>query len=106
MPAHQRLGTDDGYLPEDRRKPTIELNEEQTIAPVKLDAAFYLTPKDDELLPERGILGLKPDLGLEKCGQQVQGYEEERDHRRQREAIRLPVQSGSGFRHTDRKSHV
>jgi hypothetical protein len=25
------------------------------------------------LLPERGILGLKPALGREECGQQVQG---------------------------------
>jgi hypothetical protein len=56
-----------------KASPTPELNEERTIAPVKLDAAFYLTPKDDELLPERGILGLKPALGLEECGQQVQG---------------------------------
>jgi hypothetical protein len=62
MPAHQRLGTDNGYLPEDRRKPTIETNEEQTIAPVKLDATVHLASKDDELMPERGILGFEPAL--------------------------------------------
>jgi hypothetical protein len=38
-----------------------------------LDAAFYFTSEDDELLPERSILGLKPALGLKKCSQQVQG---------------------------------
>ena len=65
----------------------------------KLDAAVHLAPEYNELLPERGV-GFKLALRLEERGQQVQGQENQRDHRGQREAILSLVQYGSGFRYT------
>jgi hypothetical protein len=64
MPALQRLGTLDRYRLEDRREPTIELNEEYVITVGKLDAALHLVLQHTELPPERRILGFKPALGL------------------------------------------
>jgi hypothetical protein len=42
LPAHEGLGPDDRNGLEDRRKPTIQLDEEQTIAVGELDAARTL----------------------------------------------------------------
>ncbi len=67
MLAHQRLRTDHGYQLEDRRKPAIELGEEQAIGAAKLNAAVHLASKDDELMPERCILGFEPTLRLERA---------------------------------------
>ena len=58
---------------------------------------MHLAPQHDQLLPERSILRLKPALRLEECGQQVQGQEDQPDHRRQPEAILSPVQRGEVF---------
>jgi hypothetical protein len=40
---------------EDRRKPTIQLDEEQAIAVRKVNKTAYLALQDDQLVPERGI---------------------------------------------------
>jgi hypothetical protein len=66
MPAHQRLGPDDRHGFEDRRKPTIQLDEEQAIVVGELDAAAYLALQHDELMPERCILRLKSAVRLER----------------------------------------
>ena len=42
-----------------RRKPAIELDEEQAITVGQLDAAAYFALQYNHLLPERGILGRK-----------------------------------------------
>jgi hypothetical protein len=59
MPAHERIGKNDGYLLEDLGKPAIELEEEQTIAVAKLDAAFH--PNDDG--PAAGARHSRPQAG-------------------------------------------
>ena len=87
MPAHERLGTDDGYQLEDRRKPAIELDAEQAIGIGNLNAAVHFAPQDDQLLPKNRILCFEPALGLEEDRNQVQGQDKECDHLRQREAI-------------------
>jgi hypothetical protein len=56
MPAQQRLGLDDRDGVQNRRKPAIELDEEQAITVGQLDAAAYLA-QYNHLLPKRGILG-------------------------------------------------
>jgi hypothetical protein len=42
MPAHQGLGPDDQHGLEDRRTPTIKLDEEHAIAVRELDATAHL----------------------------------------------------------------
>ena len=59
MPAQQRLGPDDRDGVQNRRKPAIELDEEQAITVGQLDAAAYFALQYNHLLPERGILGRK-----------------------------------------------
>src|SRR5260370_41669883 len=47
MPAHQRLGTEDRDDLQDRRKPTIELDEEPAIVVRKLGPPSHLASQDD-----------------------------------------------------------
>ena len=65
MPAHQSLWANDRDGLEDRRKPTIELDEEQAIAVREVDATAHLALQHDQLMSERGILCFKPALRLE-----------------------------------------
>ena len=49
--------SDDRDGVQNRRKPAIELDEEQAITVGQLDAAAYLALQYNHLLPEHGILG-------------------------------------------------
>src|SRR5258708_34440684 len=49
----------------DQRKPSIHLYEEPAIVVREVSAALPLTPQDHQLMSERGILSIKPDLRLE-----------------------------------------
>ena len=69
MPADKRLRTDDAENLQDRRKPSIELDEEQAIVLREPDPAAYLTSQHNQLMPERRILCFKADLRLEWRGQ-------------------------------------
>src|SRR4029077_11107936 len=64
MPAHQGLGTDDRDGLEDRRKPAIQLDEEQAIAVRELDPTANLALQHGQLLPQRSILRFKPAVRL------------------------------------------
>src|SRR5262249_22048635 len=75
MPAHEGLGPDDRDGLEDRREPTIKLNEEQAVAVRQLDATACLSLQHGQLMPQRGILRFKSALGLERRGNQVQKEE-------------------------------
>src|SRR5712675_1030611 len=59
MPAHQRLGPDDCDGFEDRRKPSIQQDEEQAIAAREFDATADLALQRDQLMSERSILRFK-----------------------------------------------
>jgi hypothetical protein len=65
MPMYQRFGLDDRNDLQDQRKPSIHLYEEPAIVARKMSAALHLTSQDHQLMSERGILSLKPDLRLE-----------------------------------------
>jgi hypothetical protein len=69
MPADKRLRTDYGENLQDRRKPAIELDEEQAIAVRKPDPAAHLTPQHNQLMSECRVLCFKADLRLEWRGQ-------------------------------------
>src|SRR5258708_30237963 len=72
MPTDQRLGTDDREDRQDRWKPAIAVGE--------FDAPAQLAPQNDQLMSERGIFGLKPDLRLEWRGQDGENETEQPDH--------------------------
>src|SRR6476469_3480172 len=80
MPTHQCFGSNNHESRKDRRKPAIELDEEPTIVVCEPDAARQLSPQNDHLMSERGILSLKPDLRLEWRGQDRQDETQESDH--------------------------
>ena len=84
MPAHDGLGPDDRDRLQDRRKPPIQLDEEQAIAIRELDPTAHLAPQHDQLMSQRGVLRLKSALRLEERGNQVQEEEYQRDHRGRR----------------------
>src|SRR5947208_3567786 len=65
MPAHNGRWPDDHHGLEDRRAPTIQLDEEQAITVRELDPTAHLALQYNQLLPQRGILCFKSALGLE-----------------------------------------
>src|SRR5665811_620785 len=68
MPTHDRLGTDNRENVQDRREPSIQLDQEPAIVVRQPDPALNLTPQDDQLTSERCVLGFKPVLRLEWRG--------------------------------------
>ena len=72
MPTHEGLGPDDRDRLQDRRKPSIQLDQEQPIAVCELDATSHLPPQHGQLMPERSVLRLKSALRLERRGEQRQ----------------------------------
>jgi hypothetical protein len=65
MPAHERLGTDHRDDLQHRRKPSIQLDEDQAIAVSKADTTRHLSPQHNQLISERGVLCFKLALRLE-----------------------------------------
>src|SRR5260221_11911884 len=80
VPTHQHLRLDNRYDLQDRRKPSIHLDEEPAVAICEPSPACQLTPQDDQLMPENRILRLKPALRLEWRGQDGQNETEQPDH--------------------------
>jgi len=72
MPTHERLRLDDREDLQNRRKPSIQLDQEPAIVVRQLDAALHLAPQNDQLMSKRRILCLKPALRLEWRGQDSQ----------------------------------
>jgi len=64
MPTHERFRLDNRDNSRDYEEPTIVVCEP--------DAATQLSPQNNHLMSERGILSLKPDLRLEWRGQRGQ----------------------------------
>ena len=69
MPADKRLGPDDSENLQDRRKPPIELDEEQAVVLREPDPTAHLTAQHDQLMSEYRVLCFKADLQLEWRGQ-------------------------------------
>ena len=55
MPSHQGLGANNCDGLEDCRKPSIQLDEEQTITIREPDATAHLPPQYDQLMSERSV---------------------------------------------------
>ena len=80
MPAHDGLGSDDRENIQDRREPSIQLDQEPAIAVREPDPPLHLAPQDDQLMSERCIFCLKPALRLEWRGQDGQHKTQQRNH--------------------------
>jgi hypothetical protein len=55
MPPHQRIRLDNHHGLQDRRKPSIHLEEEPAIVVRKLGPAPHLAPQNDQLMSEHRI---------------------------------------------------
>src|SRR5262249_2414509 len=82
VPSHEGLGANNRDGLEDRRKPSIQLDEEQPITVRQLDAATRFPPQYNQLMTERCILCLKSALRLERRGEQGEEEAKQSDHRR------------------------
>jgi hypothetical protein len=80
MPPHDGLWPDDRDDLQNRRKPSIELDQEPTVVVRQPDPALHLAPQHNQLMSERRILCLKPALWLEWRGQDGQDEEEQCEH--------------------------
>jgi len=72
MPTDKGLRSDDCDGLEDRGKPSIQLDQEQTIPVREVDATTRLPPQHDQLMSECRVLCLKSALRLERRGEQGQ----------------------------------
>jgi hypothetical protein len=80
MPPNQRLRADDLKHLQYRRKPAIELDEEQPIYVGQPNSAAALPTQDDQLLPKQRIFGLQARLRSERRDQDGQNEPEKPDH--------------------------
>src|SRR6266566_3621645 len=80
VPAHQGLRPDDRDGLEDRWKPSIQHDQEQTIPIRDLDATAHPPLQHNQLMSECHVLCLKSALRLERRGEQGQEEPEQRDH--------------------------
>jgi hypothetical protein len=80
MPPHQRFGLDNCDDLQNRRKPSIHLNEEPAIIVREPDATMQTTPQDNQLMSKHRVLHLKPQLRLEWRGQDGKSETEQPDH--------------------------
>jgi hypothetical protein len=80
VPTHERLGPDDREDLQDRWKPSIHLDEEPSILVPQPDATVQPTPQDNQLMSKHRVLSLKPQLRLERRGQDGQSETEQPDH--------------------------
>src|ERR1700694_2793511 len=66
---------------QDRRKPSIQPDEEPAVVICEPSPALQLTTQDDQLMSENRILRLKPAVRLEWRGQHGKNKPDQRDHR-------------------------
>src|SRR5271169_3715643 len=70
MPAHQRLRLNDRRSIQDRREPSIRLDEEPAIAIRQPDLATQVAPQYDQLMAKHHILSFKPHPRLKWRGRE------------------------------------
>ena len=82
MPTDKGLRSDfrDGL--QDRREPSIQLDQEQAIPVREVDTTAHLPPQHGQLTSERRVLCLKSAVRPERRDGRGPEEEEERDHSR------------------------
>src|ERR1700687_1945893 len=59
VPAHDRLGPDDGYAVQDARKAAIKPNEQNPIGPTQIQSTWRAQSKNVQLMRQNTHLGSK-----------------------------------------------
>jgi len=72
MPAKQRLGADNREGIEHRQKPSVTLDEKPAIGVCQRHPTVHFASQNDQLLPERRVLGLELAPRLERRDQEGQ----------------------------------
>jgi hypothetical protein len=80
VPAHDRLGPDDGYGIQDARKAAIKPNEQNPIGPTQIQSTRRAPSKHGQLMAQNHNFGLKPRSRLEAVAQQADAKEGNCDH--------------------------
>ena len=80
LPPHQRLGLNDRDELQNRRKPSVQLDKEPAIIVCEPDAATHPAPQDHQLMSKHRVLSLKPQLRLERRGQDGQNETKQSNH--------------------------
>jgi hypothetical protein len=80
VPPHECFRLDDRDNLQDRRKPSIQLDQEPAVVVRKPDPAMHLAPQNDQLMSEHRILCLKPAFRLEWRDQNGQDEAEQSEH--------------------------
>src|ERR1700731_5283738 len=78
MPTRQRFRLDNRHDLQDRRKPSIHLDEDPAVVICEPSPALQLSAQDYQLMSENRILRLKPVLRLEWRGQHGQNEADQR----------------------------
>src|SRR5271169_6478756 len=81
MPAHQRLRLNDRKSIQDKRIPSMRLDEEPAIAIRQPDLATQVAPQYDQLMAEHHILCFKPAPRLKWRGPERKQQAQQPDHR-------------------------
>jgi len=81
MPPRQSFRLNNRHDLQDRRKPSIHLDEEPTVVICEPSPALQLTAQDYQLMSKNRILRLKPVLRLKSRDQHGQSKADKRDHR-------------------------
>src|SRR5882672_7798636 len=80
MPTNEGLGPDDREDLQDRRNPAVQLEKEPAIMVRKPDSTMEPAPQDIQLMSKHRVLGFKPQLRLERRGQDGQNETEQPHH--------------------------
>src|SRR5271169_4303994 len=80
MPTHEPLRLNDRKNIQDRRKPSIQLDEEPAIAIRQPDLATHVAPQYDQLAAEHQILCFKPTPRLKLSAQERKECTQQPDH--------------------------
>ena len=81
MPAHRRLGPDNGYGIKDVRVASIEPDEQCAVGPTQLQPTTWRVPLQDvELMPQDQDFGFQPLLRLEAVAQHAEKQEADCNH--------------------------
>ena len=83
VPAHDRLGPDDGYGVQNARKAAIKPNEQGAIGPTQIQWTRRAPSKHVQLMTENHNFGFKPGSRLEAVAQRADEKESNCDHQPQ-----------------------
>src|ERR1035437_1062469 len=82
VPAHDRLGPDNGYGVQGERKATIEPNEQGAVGPAQIQSTWCALSKHVQLMTQNQKFSVKPPSRLEAIAHHADEKEGDCDHQR------------------------